>query len=263
MKTIALIDGDVLVYQAAFAVETAIDWGEDMHTLHADEGEAKQAMDNLMEEILNELKPSAYYVALTCHETKNFRKEFFPLYKENRKAVRKPLVWKVLRDYLVAEYDAKTKPNIEADDILGIWATKLWPGNPKRIIASVDKDMRSIPCSFWNIKKKTMEEIDEAQADFNFYWQTLVGDSTDNYPGCQGIGPKKATSILTNAVGQGAGLWQAVALAYKRAGFGEEFALTQARCARILRAEDYDFKTGTPKLWRPPHETSQADIPAN
>lgn len=251
-KTIALIDGDVLVYRAAFAVEQGIDWGEGMHTLHADESQAKQAIDKLITEILAELETAQYHVALTCHETVNFRKEFFPQYKENRTTLRKPLVWKCLREYLMGEYDAQTKPNIEADDILGIWATKEWPGNPKRIIASVDKDMRSIPCSYWNIQKKTLEEINEAQADYNFYTQTLVGDSTDNYPGCQGVGPKKAASILGNAVSQKAPLWSAVITAFKRAGFGEEFALTQARCARILRASDYDFETGRPKLWQPP-----------
>jgi len=256
MKTIALIDGDVLVYRAAFAVEQGIDWGDGMHTLHADETQAKEAIDKLIKEILSDLKTVDYHVALTCHETVNFRKTFFPQYKENRTTLRKPLVWKFLRDYLSTMYDAKTKPNIEADDILGIWATKVWPGNPKRIIASVDKDMSSIPCSYWNIKKKVMEEIDEPTANLNFLYQTLVGDSTDNYPGCQGIGPKKATLILAQCLGMES-MWRAVLLAFKRAGFGAEFALTQARCARILRAEDYNFETGQPKLWEPPHDQTK------
>jgi len=273
MKTIALIDGDVLVYRAAFAVEQGIDWGEGMHTLHADEIQAKEAMDNFITEILADLKTTHYCMALTCHETVNFRKEFFPQYKENRTTLRKPLVWKFLRTYLMEEYAAKTKPNIEADDILGIWATKAWPGNPKRIIASVDKDMKSIPGTYFNIKKKTLTEISEEEADYAFMYQTLVGDSTDNYPGCQGIGPKKAVSILANAARSGADLWKAVLLAFSRAGFGAEYALTQARCARILRASDYDFNKQQPILWeppqhdqtKPPSETSvptDASIPA-
>jgi len=261
MKTIALIDGDVLVYQAAFAVEQNIDWGDGMHTLHADETQAKDAIDKLVEQILTDLGTREYNMALTCHETVNFRKSFFPQYKENRKTLRKPLVWKFLRDNLIQYYDAKTKPNIEADDILGIWATKPWKGNPRRIIASVDKDMRSIPCNYWNITNKVLEEINEEAADYNFYWQTLVGDSTDNYPGCQGIGPKKATAILDNASKTDrASLWKSVLLAFQKAGFGAEFALTQARCARILRASDYDFSKQQPILWRPPHETSSEKV---
>lgn len=261
MRTIALIDGDVLVYRAAFAVEQAIDWGDGIHTLSADEDQAKQAMDGFIDEILNDLKTKEYHVALTCHETVNFRKEVFPQYKENRTTLRKPLVWKFLREYLMDQYNAHTKPNIEADDILGIWATKPWPGKPKLVVVSVDKDFLSIPCSYWHMKKKVMEEIDEATADYNFYKQTLVGDSTDNYPGCQGVGPKGAKSILDNTLKQKGSLWHSVVVAFKKAGFGEEFALTQARCARILRASDYNFGTGQPILWSPPHEESTALVP--
>jgi DNA polymerase-1 len=213
-------------------------------------------MDNFIAEILADLRTTHYCMALTCHETVNFRKEFFPQYKENRTTLRKPLVWKFLRTYLMEEYDAKTKPNIEADDILGIWATKVWPGNPKRIIVSVDKDMSSIPGTYYNMKKKTLTEIPEVEADHAFMYQTLVGDSTDNYPGCQGIGPKKASLILAQCLGLES-MWRAVKLAFKRAGFGEEFALTQARCARILRASDYDFATCKPVLWTPPSVQDQ------
>ncbi len=257
MKTLALIDGDVLVYRAGFAVEEAIDWGDGQHTLHADEDRAMQTMDGLIDGILKDLETKDFHMALTCHETVNFRKEFFPLYKENRKGTRKPLLWKFLRGYLMDKYKAVTKPNIEADDILGIWATKVWAGNPKRIVVSVDKDFKTVPCSYWNYKNKVMEEINEEAADFNFYHQTLVGDSTDNYPGCQGIGPKKATTILSNSREQGVHSWIAVLRAFKHVGFGEEFALTQARCARILRSCDYDFTTQKPKLWEPPNEQTK------
>jgi hypothetical protein len=32
----------------------------------------------------------------------------------------------------------------------------------------------------------------------------------------------------------------------------EKLALQQARCARILRAGEYDLATNTPRLWSPP-----------
>ena len=38
---------------------------------------------------------------------------------------------------------------------------------------------------------------------------------------------------------------------YEKAGFGEEEALTQARVARICRAEDYDLETKKVILWEP------------
>ncbi len=256
---IALIDGDVLVYRAAFAVEKSIDWGDGKHTLHADEGEARDAVDLLFRNILAAVETTEYQLALTCHETVNFRKAFYPQYKENRTSVRKPLVWKFLRDHLTAAYNAQTRPNLEADDILGIWATKKWPGNPDRVIVSIDKDFKSVPGTLYNFDKGEWFEISEETANYNFFYQTLIGDKTDNYPGCQGVGPKKADSILSNAESQAKNkkarnlvMWTAVLKAYERTGFGPEYALNQARCARILRACDYDFEKKQPILWEPP-----------
>ena len=46
-------------------------------------------------------------------------------------------------------------------------------------------------------------------------------------------------------------MWQSVIDAYKSKGYTEEDALRNARMARILRAEDYDFKNKEVKLWKP------------
>jgi hypothetical protein len=46
-KKVALIDADILLYQAACAVEKEIDWGNDMWTLHSDAREGKMMMDNI------------------------------------------------------------------------------------------------------------------------------------------------------------------------------------------------------------------------
>ena len=40
--------------------------------------------------------------------------------------------------------------------------------------------------------------------------------------------------------------------AYAKAGFGEDYALTMARLARILRDGEYDFNTKKVNLWEPP-----------
>lgn len=258
-RRIALIDGDVLVYRSAFAVERNVEWGDGSHTLHAEESDAKQAVDMLIQQILKAVETKEYQIALTCHETVNFRKEFYPQYKENRQTLRKPLVWKYLRTYLTEEYKAQVRPNLEADDILGIWTTKEWTGNPDRIIVSIDKDFKSVPGKLYNFQKGEFYDITEEEADYNFFKQTIVGDKTDNYPGVPGIGPKKADSILENARNQGQALgmanramWNAILFAYRHKGFGPEYALTQARCARILRACDYDFTNKKPILWEPP-----------
>jgi 5'-3' exonuclease len=275
-KRVLLIDGDVLVYKTAFASEKVIDWGDGLITLHSKVDEAADSIDAQIAHIKDVLKGDELVVALTCHETVNFRKEFFPQYKENRTEKRKPIAWKAMRQHLLEKYDAKTKPNLEADDILGILSTKLGPIAPglpavtEKIIVSIDKDFKTIPGLFYNLndgKSGEVQKISEEDADHNFMVQTLTGDSTDNYPGCQGIGPKRAKAILDEAIHDAFSdtspdeycaanalpiLWRAVLKAFDAKGFGAEFALTQARCARILRASDYDFANKKPNLWSPP-----------
>jgi DNA polymerase-1 len=258
MKKILLIDGDVLVYKTAFASERVIDWGDGLHTLDSNSEEACQSVDAQLASIKQLLKADELVVALTCHDTVNFRKSFFPTYKDNRTVKRKPICWKALREHLVSKWDAKIKPNLEADDVLGIMSTMSHLGQ-QRIIVSIDKDFRTIPGLFYNLKdgkSGQVQEITEIEADYNFLMQTLTGDVVDNYPGCQGIGPKTAAKILAVASCKGDGgfpaMWKGVVEAYAKAGFGAEYVLNQARCARILRASDYDFKTKQPILWSPP-----------
>jgi DNA polymerase-1 len=261
MKRVLLIDGDVLVYKTAFAAEQNIDWGEGLHTLHSDEESAKATVDNAITSLLERLEADDYVVALTCHETPNFRLSIYPQYKMNRADNRKPLVWGALREHLKWKWDAKLKPNLEADDILGILATnhsfeKKYIGHEiERIICSIDKDFKSIPCLFYNMKKREgIEKFNEHDANYFHMVQTLIGDKTDNYPGCAGIGPKKAEAILNPAEtgGDYVAMWPRVLHAFKKAGFGPEYALVQARLARILRASDYNFRTKEPILWEPP-----------
>jgi DNA polymerase-1 len=254
-KRVLLIDGDVLVYKVAFASEQVIDWGDDLHTLHSDAGQAASAIDCQINTIREQLDGDEVVVALTCHNTPNFRKSFFPTYKENRTVKRKPIVWAALRLHLVEKWSARIKSNLEADDVLGILSTMPRKrNNEDRIIVSIDKDFKTIPGLFYNLKdgkSGQMQDISEEMANYNFMLQTLIGDSVDNYPGCQGIGPKTAAKLLLNAKTL-SDAWKVVLKTFSSAGFGGEYALTQARCARILRSCDYDFKNKQPILWSPP-----------
>ena len=47
-------------------------------------------------------------------------------------------------------------------------------------------------------------------------------------------------------------MWSAVLDAYMAKGHGIDYALSMARCARILRAGEYDFDLERPVLWNPP-----------
>lgn len=258
-KRILLVDGDVLVYRIGFASEKPTEWGDHLTTLHSDPTAAKDSMDAYLEHLCEWLKADQMIVALTCHDTPNFRKSFYPAYKENRTKTRKPMQWQTLRDHLLLAWNAKIKPNLEADDVLGILSTIPHKGQ-ERIIVSIDKDFKTIPGLFFNNYSlrddatSEVMEITEDEADANFMAQTLTGDTVDHYPGCAGVGPKKAASILGRN-GPWIGMEEAykrVKAAYDKAGFGEEFLLTQARCARILRYQDYDHTLKQPILWTPP-----------
>lgn len=251
MKRVLLVDGDVLVYQIACSAEVATDWGEGNFTLHADETEAKESMDNVLAALRSDLKAQEMVVALTCHKTVNFRKALYPAYKENRTKKRKPMLWKSLRDHLFEHYKAKIKDNLEADDILGIMSTAPFAQHrQERIICSIDKDFKSIPGKLYNLTSKEMLVITENEADYAFMSQVLTGDSTDNYQGLPGCGPVKAAKILGDC-DQWPVMWGKVLDAYRKAGLSEEVALTQARMARILRHEDYNFRKKEPILWTP------------
>ncbi len=124
---------------------------------------------------------------------------------------------------------------------MGIYATK-YPGN---IIASPDKDMRQIPGQLYNFDE-TFTITPEDGAKWHLI-QTCAGDQTDGYPGVPGIGVKRATTIFEEKGYS----WKTVAEMFDDKGYTQVTALANARLARILTADDYDFKNKQPKLWTP------------
>jgi DNA polymerase-1 len=77
--------------------------------------------------------------------------------------------------------------------------------------------------------------------------QTLSGDQTDGYAGCPGIGIKRAETLFEK-YGES---WLTVVAAYEKAELTEADALMNARLAKILTVDDYDFTTSSPILWTP------------
>lgn len=243
---IALIDGDILVYTVAFQCEVECDWGDDMWTLHSDAREARQRLDIDVMSFRRAVGCSHVRIALSSPT--NFRKKFYPDYKANRADQRKPLAYKALRRYVVETWKAKIVPDLEADDVIGMWATE----EPGRIVVSCDKDFKTVPCRRFNPSKPDLGviEVTPEEADRNHLIQTLTGDRVDGYPGCPGIGEVRAERIVD-------GGWPAVVDAFRGAGLDESHAITQARLARILRHGDYRRRKvhlWTPSLAKENHE---------
>ena len=146
------------------------------------------------------------------------------------------------------------EPTLEADDLLGILSSRLRTDETETVVVSIDKDLRSIPGLFFNIGRPDdgIQEITQEEADRWFMMQALMGDMTDNYPGCPKFGPATAAKALDAVAPTPEAMWPVVVAAYAKAGFGEDYALTMARLARILRDGEYDFNTKKVNLWEPP-----------
>ena len=101
--------------------------------------------------------------------------------------------------------------------------------------------------------------VDESYAERHFYSQVLIGDSTDNIPGCPGVGPVKAKQIIDKLdTSQPLECWQKIVERFEKARRKndvwepETFALQQARLVRILQHGEYDAKERSVTLWTPP-----------
>ena len=232
-----LVDGDIVAYKAATIAETPIDWGDGVWTLHAHEKDVIGSMEEFMSKIIDE---SGCDKVITCLSGDNlYRKDVAPYYKENRKGTRKPMLLNFAKKYLADNYNGKVEDKLEADDLLGI----LGSNDLSTVIWSADKDLLTIPA--YHLLDGKVVEVDEDEANYWFLYQTLVGDSTDNYKGCPTVGAKKADKLLQD---KGA-TWQTVVDAFADQGLGEEVAIENARLARILRDGEYDFKTKEVSLW--------------
>lgn len=239
----ALIDADHLAYQQAAAA----------HSNQSDGNEMAERIAALLEAYTRLACCTKFITVFSCDREDNFRREVYAPYKTNRTA-EPPAMLELAQQLLKDAGPTISRANIEADDIMGIAQTGGKVSNP--VIVSVDKDMRSIPGLHFNPNKDDFPVyISELQADYAFFLQWLCGDKTDGYPGIHGIGPAKAIKILNRADDSVAPVmgWSAVVLeAYRDADKTLEEALQQARCARILRHEDWNAGDKCPILWEPP-----------
>lgn len=266
-KTVLLIDGDQYLYRACAACESETKWDDENHVLSSNELEAWDTVHGSLKKLFYQFSTKDH--VLTFSDGENFRKTIDPSYKSNRAGTRKPLCFAAVKERLRTEYNSLSFTGLEADDVMGILATK--PGPSERIIIAADKDMKTIPGKLWN--GTGLQVISAEEADYWHLYQALIGDSSDGYKGCPGIGPKKAEALLapfvfksgegTSDCHMGAGCtgclrcatsaiaWPVVVEAYLKAGLTEADALVQARLARILRWSDWDSESKKPKLWSP------------
>lgn len=233
-----IVDADLYLYRCTAATEEETDWGDDVWSLTSDLKIAKDLFTTQIAEFKARLDDDD--VILCLSSPSNFRKVLDPSYKWQRKKTRKPLGYVAMLDWVQHHYRTFQKPGLEADDCMGILATK--PDNiGKGIIVSDDKDMKTIPGRLYRPVSQELLEVSDEDADRAFFTQCLVGDPADGYPGLKGYGPRTAEKLLGSRP-----TWQKVEQAYIKAGLSRDDALLQARLARILRWCDWDSTNSKP-----------------
>lgn len=260
-RRVALLDADGPLYSSARNGVTLCD-GQQMQMLDDEE----IYLDSLSR--INEWESwcgdvAEVFVCLTSRT--NFRKSLLETYKGNRPDDERPITLDALRGRWLEQtaYPVKLVEGLEADDVCGIAATSFQELGYETVIVSPDKDLLQIPGMVLTPKParkgKRLEvlfsEVTEPRALYWHAYQTLVGDDTDNYKGCRGIGPAKAEKLLEACEldwSEGT-VWEAVISAFQAAGHTKEYALVQARVARMLRMENWDQQKKEVIQWNFPN----------
>jgi 5'-3' exonuclease len=256
-----LIDADILAYRTSSATQKAYQWDAETRSVAADMDAAIRFAEEEIERLADRLQADDVIVCLS-DDFNSFRKSLVdPSYKELRATAERPENLYPMKAWLRENYLTEERAWLEADDVMGIISTD--PSRTdERIIVSADKDMMTVPGKLYRpqhqagAKKPRILDITPLEGIRFHFWQTIVGDTTDGYPGAPGVGHKSpyAEDVLFAESEEAA--WEEVLMAFATRG-GEPAAIRQARLARILQFPDYD---GRVRLWLPPaYEPDEVD----
>ncbi|MCR5870686.1 MULTISPECIES: hypothetical protein [unclassified Sphingomonas] len=260
MTRTLLVDADLLSYRSSAATQKGYKWDGETVSVSADFEAAKRYAEDELNRLIDRLQPDEMIVCLSDDLT-SFRKDRIDrTYKSARASTERPVYLYDVKDWLRSEYIVEERTALEADDVMGIIATD--PSRTdERIIVSADKDMMTVPGLLYRpqgqvdekgrpLKKPRILDISEIEAIRFHFWQTIVGDTTDGYPGAPGVGKLSpyAQDVLEAETEEEA--WEEVLMAFAHVGRDEDAAIRQARLARILQYRDYDGRS--PLLWLPP-----------
>lgn len=248
------IDGDVIVYRAGFAAEHTF-W----KAIHAGTEREFETRKDMLEWAKGLGLKSGQYVVETRREVEpvenalynvrsiirtaaeqlqadpkedvivylsgptNYRMGIATIkpYKGNRDPDHKPVHAADIKAMIRREYTTITSDGEEADDRIGIDHYSEWERDPhSSVIATIDKDLDMIPGLHYNFVRQECYYVSVPHAIWNFYKQILTGDTTDNIPGIDGVGPVRAERILPARGASEIELYRAVREAYVGA-FGE------------------------------------------
>lgn len=201
--TILLVDADHMAYAAA-RVPKKYDPEGFCRTEEQCEASCEAWLHNLLYEIETKYGYTVSHYKLFLEGYNNFRRIIYPQYKAHRKQRVKPPMLDYARQYLINHYNAYVSAGTETDDtIAATWkALKTINKDITVIVASADRDLRAIPCLYYNIhaSSRTLHKITSQEAAYNFYKSMLIGDKEDGIEGLHAIGETKADKILAGSL---------------------------------------------------------------
>ena len=202
-----IIDGMALIYRAHFAmIKNPLITKNGQHT------SAIYGFANSIFKLIEDENPDYLAIAMDCKEP-TFRHKMYSEYKANREAMPDELVSQLsLIDEMLDSMNIPVikKPGFEADDIMGTLGRVASAKGITTYLVSGDKDLMQLvsdkvklytPASRfsptkiyhesdvfdkWGVKPNKMIEF-----------LALLGDSSDNIPGVDGIGKKTASKLLS------------------------------------------------------------------
>ncbi len=201
MTKILLLDSNSLINRAFYALPP-------MQTKDGLFTNAVYGYISMLNKLITEEKPTHICAVFDCH-AKTFRHEKYAEYKAGRKPMPEELVMQVpVLQELLQKMGIKLlfKEGIEADDIIGTLSKRF---KEETIIVSGDRDVLQLvddtttvfhtKRGVTDIKRYTPALLSEEgfTPEQIIEYKALAGDSSDNIPGCKGIGDKTAKDLLT------------------------------------------------------------------
>ena len=199
-KTLLLVDGSSYLYRAYHA----------MPDLRGPGGEPTGAIRGMvaMMKLLRDQIGADYAACVFDAKGKTFRDDWYPEYKANRSSMPDDLALQIEPIHAVVEmlgWPIIMVPGIEADDAIGTLARAATAAGWKTVISTGDKDLAQLVNDHVTlINTMSNETLDVAGVLAKFGvppdriidYLSLIGDTVDNVPGVNKVGPKTAVKWL-------------------------------------------------------------------
>ena len=197
---LVLVDGSSYVYRAFHALPP----------LSNSRGEPTGALLgvlNMLLKFLKDYQPRRIAVVFDA-PGKTFRDELFTEYKAHRPGMPDELRSQIepLMQIIGAQgLPLLRVPGVEADDVIGTLARRAAQAGQQVLISTGDKDMAQLvdgSITLINTMNNAVLDRDGVKAKFDVYpeqmvdFLALIGDSSDNIPGIDKVGPKTGAKLL-------------------------------------------------------------------